>query len=86
MDNASIHKSKVFKDYFMNSHSVMYNAPYSPQLNPIELAFSIIKRDIKAKNPKSLGEHQNRKVKYTLTWLFWPPRPPHTLIFDFMRN
>ena len=54
MDNASIHKSKLFKNNFAKSHSVLYNAPYSPQFNPIELAFSIIKRDVKEKNPQNL--------------------------------
>ena len=74
MDNASILKSKVFKNQFMNSHSVLYNVPYSPQLNPIELAFSIIKRDIKAKNSKSLKSlvsciiKASKKVNTIIGW------------------
>ncbi len=44
MDNAAIHKSKkymikTFNEYF----NTLYNAPYSPQLNPIEYCFSKLK-------------------------------------------
>ena len=74
MDNASIHKSKIFKKHFANSHSVLYNAPYSPQLNPIELAFSIIKRDVKEKNPQDLKSlisniiSAAKKVNVVVAW------------------
>ena len=38
----------------MVSSSLLYNAPYSPQLNPIELVFSIIKKDVKERGPQDL--------------------------------
>jgi len=44
MDNANIHKSKDFmQKTFNNFFTTLYNAPYSPQLNPIEYCFSKIK-------------------------------------------
>ena len=35
MDNASIHKSKLMRAHFTRHHNILFNAPYSPQLNPI---------------------------------------------------
>ena len=52
LDNASIHKSKRFMSIFGQSHTILYNAPYSPQLNPIELVFGVLKKYIREKNPK----------------------------------
>ena len=37
------------KDYY-----VLYNAPYTPQLNPIEETFSFIKRNVRKANPQNL--------------------------------
>ena len=44
MDNVAFHKTKSFKDmvHSMNN-TILYTPPYSPQYNPIELAFSKIK-------------------------------------------
>ncbi len=47
MDNASIHKSKLYMTGNFNKHyTTLYNAPYSPQLNPIENCFSQIKAHV----------------------------------------
>lgn len=44
MDNASIHKSKALKDYLDYIRcSIIFTPPYSPEYNPIELIFGIIK-------------------------------------------
>jgi len=44
MDNVAFHKTKLFKDFIHSICSkVLYTPPYSPQYNPIELAFSKIK-------------------------------------------
>ena len=51
MDNASIHTSDLFKESFLEDYRVLYNAPYNPHLNPIELAFGFIKRDIRKSSP-----------------------------------
>lgn len=44
MDNVAFHKSKLLKEYVNSIKSkILYTPPYSPQYNPIELAFSKIK-------------------------------------------
>ena len=43
-DNATIHKAALVRDWIQdNKISVVYNPPYTPQFNPIELSFSKIK-------------------------------------------
>lgn len=45
MDNASIHKTKQFKETMTSKgFQVVYTPPYSPEFNPIELVFGIIKK------------------------------------------
>lgn len=43
MDNASIHRTKDFMQKLEKYQNIFYNSPYTPQLNPIEFAFSKIK-------------------------------------------
>ena len=43
MDNASIHRHDVVELAEANGCKVLYNAPYSPECNPIELIFGIWK-------------------------------------------
>lgn len=51
MDNASIHKvTEVKKLIFENKLEYLYNAPWSPMLNPIEECFSKIKCFIRSKH------------------------------------
>lgn len=51
MDNARIHHSKIIKDYINTTNNqIIYNVPYSPEYNPIEVIFSKVKRIIKSKN------------------------------------
>lgn len=51
MDNARIHHSKIFKKYMETQlNEIIYNVPYSPEYNPIERVFSIIKPIIKKSN------------------------------------
>ena len=46
MDNVSFHHSKIIKEYIHSLEcNILYVPPYSPWFNPIELCFSIIKRD-----------------------------------------
>jgi len=57
MDNASIHKSKVFQNAVKKKFAILYNAPYSPMLNCIEEVFSKWKstlRKMLLKNEKDL--------------------------------
>ncbi len=51
MDNASIHKSKDYMRKFSEFYNVMYNAPYTPQFNPIEFAFSKWKNIVRKFRP-----------------------------------
>lgn len=47
MDNARIHHSKIFKSYIDSTkNKVIYNVPYSPEFNPIELSNSKVKQII----------------------------------------
>lgn len=51
MDNAAIHKfSEVLETARKFKVNVLYNAEYSPWLNPIEMLFSHIKRNTKCEN------------------------------------
>ena len=51
LDNASIHHSKIFKEYCKNNKiNIIYNTPYSPEYNPIEIMFSKHKKIVKDKN------------------------------------
>ena len=50
MDNLSVHRSREVRDR-MDEMSIPYifGPPYSPDYNPIELVFSMFKRELKAK-------------------------------------
>lgn len=51
LDNASIHKSSVFKNYVEeNKINLLFNVPYSPETNPIEMVFSKIKNIVKSRD------------------------------------
>jgi len=60
-DNASIHRFKLVKNRaFKNNIKIIYNPPYTPQFNPIELSFS------KAKTLfRSLPDHIDMKSNIT---------------------
>jgi transposase len=45
MDNAAIHKSQKTREILENAgHEVLFLPPYSPDFNPIEQSFGILKR------------------------------------------
>ncbi len=48
LDNASFHKSKRLQDSF-NQHNIIleFLPPYSPELNPIEKLWGLIKRTLR---------------------------------------
>jgi transposase len=55
MDNATIHKTKKLNKFVNeNQIKILYNIPYNPETNPIELLFGSLKRMIKTNNSKSL--------------------------------
>ena len=54
MDNASIHHSKIVKKYTSdNNINNLFNVPYSPEYNPIELMFSKHKKIVKDMFPNN---------------------------------
>ena len=47
MDNASIHKNILFKQFINNNNfNVIYNIPYHSELNPIEYIFSLLRKEL----------------------------------------
>ncbi len=47
MDNATIHKSKKFKELIEKLNlKVVYNIPYHSEFNPIEMVFSLLRKEI----------------------------------------
>ena len=60
LDNACIHHSKIVKEYVDKStNEFIYNAPYTPEYNPIENLFSKLKANIR----KSLNNNYNKLNK-----------------------
>ena len=51
MDNASVHRKKdlIPLVHSVKNKEILFNAPYSPDINPIETFFSIWKRNVEAK-------------------------------------
>jgi transposase len=48
MDNAIIHRTVEVKEFLKdNNIKTIYNVPYSPQFNPIELVINVIKGHVK---------------------------------------
>ena len=46
MDNAPIHKEEVVRLAQDHHHEIMFNAPYSPECNPIEMVFGFWKNRV----------------------------------------
>lgn len=68
MDNACQHHSKIVKEYINNctKHIIIYNVPYCPEYNPIEMVFSkfksiILKKDNGSHNKMIKNIHQSFK-------------------------
>jgi transposase len=48
LDNAKIHHSKIVYEFIkLNNIKLIFNAPYCPEFNPIELVFSKLKKLVK---------------------------------------
>lgn len=51
MDNVSFHHSHTIKKLISdNNYQIIYTPPYSPELNPIEMTFSVLKNNFKSTN------------------------------------
>ena len=56
MDNASIHISERVRDLIEGAGAkLIYTAPYSPELNPIEFMFSVYKAGLKRRTGQGTG-------------------------------
>jgi len=66
MDNRPVHRAEAVQDY-LNIYKInfLYLPPYSPDLNPIEEAFSKIKQYIKKQKARSVDKLLN-VIKETL--------------------
>lgn len=53
MDNARIHKSKLFHNAVKKDYAILFNAPYPPMLNCIEEVFSKWKATLRRIQPKN---------------------------------
>lgn len=57
MDNARFHHSRSVKDRATSrGFRLLYTPPYSPDFNPIETAFSVLKAAMRKGSPVSLAE------------------------------
>lgn len=60
IDNASIHSNKKTKEFFkLNKMNVIYNAPYQSKFNPIEMVFSLLRKELNKKVVKNKTEIDN---------------------------
>ena len=74
MDNAKIHKSNLLANYIRDSDfHLLFNIPYSPEFNPIELFQNVIKSHIKSNDidnindiRKAIDQHFKKYTKATL--------------------
>jgi transposase len=78
MDNATIHRTKIFKEYANEKKlNILYNVPYNPETNPIEMIFSPIKNNVRSNNTESItaiedsiDDYINRISNTTLEKMF----------------
>jgi transposase len=47
MDNVRFHHNKIVKSIIKENNDVIYTPPYSPELNPIEIYFSVVKSKLR---------------------------------------
>ena len=66
LDNARIHHAKIVKDYVkLTNNTLLFNAPYTPEYNPIEHVFSKIKSILRTKNNNTHKQiHKNVKLSF----------------------
>jgi transposase len=66
MDNSSIHKTKLLKDYIESkNHNILFNVPYNPETNPIEMVFHKIKSLVRLK-PNNLSDDLNNSINESI--------------------
>ena len=57
MDNARIHHCPEVKEFIISKGKLpVYTVPYTPELNPIENGFSVLKQNVRQEKPKNKQE------------------------------
>lgn len=64
LDNAAIHKSKVSKPFLYKLFFTIYTVPYSPDLNPIEEVFRLLKNYLYKKKLRSDLDVVNSTIEF----------------------
>ena len=63
-DNARIHHSKIVKNYCLeNNINLVFNPPYTPEFNPIELIFNKLKTEYRKLDHKNMKNDINECLK-----------------------
>ncbi len=68
LDNARIHHSRIIKQYVnTTSNKLLFNIPYNPETNPIEMYFSKFKRLVRSRsdNENNLIKNINKLIHKT---------------------
>ena len=64
LDNARIHHYKKIKEYIVTtSNKLIYNVPYSPEYNPIEMVFSKSKYIVRKDWKRNLLDNIYKSIK-----------------------
>ena len=66
LDNARIHKAQIITDYCSQNKIVLvYLPPYSPQLNPIEDLWRLLKKKLAIEFSKHLITYMNQQKRHS---------------------
>jgi transposase len=64
LDNARIHHSNIVKEYMSTLKStLLFNVPYSPELNPIEKVFAKSKNIVKLFDNNGIDKNLIKNIK-----------------------
>ena len=63
MDNLSVHRSRVVaQDLARRDVTPIFNVVYSPEYNPIEMSFALVKNRLRSLKTNAIINHSNRKT------------------------
>lgn len=71
MDNLSVHRSNLVRDFMIkNDIAWLFNVPYSPDTNPIENVFSLVKKRFKQLRTNQIINGGNQKQEDLINQAF----------------